>query len=452
MMLRLMLIAAALPLAASAQLQLFLFDGTAEKAVSTVVDYGNVAIGDSSELRFRARNNTNASIALQTVSLGGQGFSISSAPTLPYIVAPSNYAEIRVRFSATMVATYSATLAVNEAQTLLRATAIAAAAISTPAAGVLTAGGTVDFGRVLSGQSASQTLTLSNPSTASPITIQSCSISGSAFTAQGLQCPMNIAAGASARVTVTFNPTAAGVLGGTIAFDSRTFLLSGVAYDPPLPKPTVKFSAPLTSGTQQKLVISLETVSQTSGAGTVTMTFQPASSNMTDDPAIQFVKTGSRRLSFTVKNGDSSATFPAGVDTTFQTGTTAGTITFEVVLGSADLKFDFPIAGAAIAVDSATAVRRTGALDVSITGFDNTGTAGRFSFTFYDSTGATVQPGAISADWTTVFTSYFKQSKSGGSFTMRASFPVSGDASTITAVDIQMSNSTGPTQVSRLSF
>lgn len=451
MIARLLLAVATLPFAAFAQLQLFLYDGSTETAVGALTDFGTVAVGDTKELRFRARNNTGTAISLQTLALAGQGFTITSAPSLPYIVAPTNFTEIRVRFGAASTATYSATLAVNQVQTLLRATVIAAAAISVQGTGILASGGTVDFGRVQKGQSASRVLQISNPN-ATGVSIQTCSLSGAAFQAQGLQCPMTLAPGANVNVTITFAPTVSGAQNGSVAFDSRVFQLSATAFDPPLPKPTVRFDTPLASGSQQRLVISLESMAQSSGTGTVALTFRPASSNMNDDPAIVFTGTGSRTLSFTVKQGDQTASFPTGVDTTFQTGTTAGTITFQVKLADADLKFDFPIEGAAIAVDTATSVRRTGTIDVSITGYDNTGSAGRFSFTFYDSTGSAVQPGAITTDWTQIFANYFHLSKAGGSFTMRASFPVSGDASKITAVDIQMTNSVGVTRTSRLSF
>ncbi len=451
MMRRLLLLCAALPLAASAQLQLFVFDGTAEKAVSGVTDYGAVALGDTRELRFRARNNTNTAIALQTISLAGEGFTISSAPSLPFVVAPTNFTEIRIRFGGSLVATYSATFMVNQVQCLLRASVVAAASISQPGSGTLTTGSTIDFGRVQKGQAATRDLQLSNATTL-PLTIQACAISGNVFHAAALRCPMSLAAGKAVTVTVSFDPSTSGSYAGSVTFDSRTVALSGVAYDPPLPKPTVKFDSALASGSQKKLAIQFDSASQAVGSGTVSLQFQPASAGMNDDPAIVFVSTGSRNLSFQVKEGDQTAAFPAGVDSVFQTGTTAGTITFRVKLGDYDQQFAFPVAGEAVAVDRATAVRRTGNIDVSVTGFDNTGSAGKFSFMFYDAAGAIVQPGAIAADWSDIFANYFRLSKVGGSFTMRATFPVAGDATQITGVDVQMANSAGTTKTSRISF
>ena len=191
MMRRFLLLCAALPLAASAQLQLFVFDGTAEKVVSGVTDYGAVATGDTRELRFRVRNNTNTAIALQptrTATLAGEGFTISSAPSLPFVIAPTNFTEIRIRFGGSLVATYSATFMVNQVQCLLRASVVAAASISQPGSGTLTTGSTIDFGRVQKGQSATRDLQLSNVTTV-PLTIQACAISGNVFHSAALRCP-----------------------------------------------------------------------------------------------------------------------------------------------------------------------------------------------------------------------------------------------------------------------
>ena len=41
---------------ALAQLQLYTFDGTSERAVASMNDLGSIAVGDSREIRFHARN------------------------------------------------------------------------------------------------------------------------------------------------------------------------------------------------------------------------------------------------------------------------------------------------------------------------------------------------------------------------------------------------------------
>jgi hypothetical protein len=448
---RLLTLAAILPVACFAQLQLFTYDGTTETPAAALTDVGSLGAGDTRDVRFRARNNTNAAIVLQTIALSGQGFSLVGPPTTPANIAPANFAEIRVRFTAPAVASYSATLVVNQTQTLLRAAVVSTPAVALVGATPLAAGGVIQFVQTERGQSSTRDVAISNLTTV-PLTIQTCSISGDAFQAVGLKCPMQLAPASITNVTVSFTPAVSGTATGQLTVDSRTFVLSGVGLEPPLPKPTVRFDSPLTSGTQRRLNIQFDSVPRGSGNGSVTLQFQPASASMVDDPAIVFASAGARVLSFQVQEGTQSAVWPAGIDTVFQTGTTAGTLTFRVVLAGTEQVFTFPIAAAPLGVDSATAVRRTGNIDIALTGYDNTGTAGRFAFTFYDSTGAAVQPGAIAADWTGSFANYFKTSKAGGSFSMRATFPVFGDVGKITAVSIEATNSAGVTRPSRISF
>jgi hypothetical protein len=451
---RLVLAAVLSAFAAYGQLQLFTFDGTTEKPVTPTTDLGTVPAGDSRDMRFRARNNTAAAITLQTVALAGTGFTITSAPSLPFVVAPTNFVEVRVRFSTAALGSYSATLAVNSTQTLLRANVVASATISllnNSTATLLASGATLDFGRVQKGQSVVEQLRIANGTDVTLMT-QSCGISGDVCHGPALQCPLSLAPGAAVTVSVSFDPKVAGSQTATLSFDTRSFALVGVGFDPPLPQPRVTFDSPLSSGTQQRLAIQLASIAESSGDGTVSLEFQPASTIMGDDPAIVFTSTGARNLSFQVKEGAQTGAFPSGVDTVFQTGTTAGVIIFHVQLGAYNDAFQFPIAPAAISVDHATALRRVSDLDVSVTGFDNTRTAGRFGFTFFDKNGNTVQPGTIRADWSDTFSNYFRTSKVGGSFTMRATFPVSGDASQIAGVEVEMTNSAGTMKTSRLSF
>ena len=65
------------------------------------------------------------------------------------------------------------------------------------------------------------------------------------------------------------------------------------------------------------------------------------------------------------------------------------------------------------------------------------------AFTFYDLTGKTIGAGAVPADFTPAFRSYFNGGKSGSAFQMLVTFPVTGDASQVGAIDLQMTNAAG---------
>ena len=110
---------------------------------------------------------------------------------------------------------------------------------------------------------------------------------------------------------------------------------------------------------------------------------------------------------------------------------------------SGDPTVTMVIPPAIIFVESASAIARSGALDVQVWGFDNTYTAGAMAFTFYDVTGKTIGTGAVSADFTSAFRTYFSSGQSGSAFQMLVTFPVTGDAAEVGAIDLQMTNSMG---------
>src|SRR5579864_6705979 len=149
---RVLLFVSLLPLSALAQIQIYQFDGATEKSVGTTFDVGAATPGDTVETRFRVRNSGNGPAVFQTLSLSGQGFRISAAPSLPYTIAPANEAEFRVVFSPAVTGSYSALLAVNTINITLRGSSVAAASLmpagsSTP----LMAGAVIDFGSVVRG-------------------------------------------------------------------------------------------------------------------------------------------------------------------------------------------------------------------------------------------------------------------------------------------------------------
>ena len=98
---------------------------------------------------------------------------------------------------------------------------------------------------------------------------------------------------------------------------------------------------------------------------------------------------------------------------------------------------------APITIDTATATRRAGFLDVSIVGFDNTYSAGRLGFKFLDRSGNRVEGGSVNADIASDFRAYFTSARMGSAFRLLVTFPVNGDAASIGSVEVEMGNSTG---------
>src|SRR5205807_6439476 len=132
--------------------------------------------------------------------------------------------------------------------------------------------------------------------------------------------------------------------------------------------------------------------------------------------------TGTRILPFSFKQGDTQISLNGQTGAVFQTGTTAGTITFMLAPSGFQFEGDptttLTVSPSAIGIDSASATRRANDLDVEVIGYDNTYTAGAMSFTFYDTSGNTVKPGPIQADFTSAFKLYFATQSAGSAFLM----------------------------------
>lgn len=446
----------AIPACALAQLQVSIYDGSKETPVAQVASLAAVATGDSSLTVFHVRNIGAGAAALQPITVAGVGFSITSAPPYPAVIAPTNFVSFSVQFAPATVGAYSANVSINGTQFIITATAVGAPTLSlvqgsAPAA--LSAGSTVDFGRILKKTSATLQFKLSNTTT-SALTVGSITAAGAGFSnVIGVAAPIQLAASQSVAFQIVFAPQTAGQYSGTLMIDHRAFALTGIAYDPPFPAASIVLiaSAPV-SGVQQSLQIVLSSASGVAGPGTVHLDFQSSVKGVADDPAIQFVTGGSRDLSFKINEGDTIVSFGSATDALYQTGTTAGTITFTVQIASNTYTASRTIAPAMVSVDTVSGATRPGDIDISISGFDNTRTAGQMRFTFYDTGGKMIQPGTISSDFTSNFQQYFASSQVGGAFMTRVTFPVTGDVSTISAVDVEMSNSAGTTRLTRITF
>jgi hypothetical protein len=446
---------AVLPIAALAQIQVFLFDGANEAPVGALVDIGSASPGDTLDSRFRVRNIGAGPAIFQTLSLAGSGFTISAAPSLPYTIAPGSEAEFRVAFNPTSIGTYSAFLLVNTINITLRGSVTPAAVLTAGSGNTpLVAGGVIDFGSVQRGKSQLQILTITNPTNAS-LTVNTLAVSGPAFRGPiGATAPSLLTSGQSVSFQIDFEPQSGQPAQGTITVDQRSFVLTGQGLDPPLPTASIQLgSAAGVSAQQNNISIPLGAPSQVNGTGTLTMQFRSSVPGVADDPAVQFLSGPKRAATVTISPGDTVARFSSQSSIAFQTGSTAGTIVFTLTLpNTTTQQISLAISQASVILDTASAVRRVGNLDVSITGLDNTYSASQLAFTFYDRNGTTIQPGVIRVDATSDFRLYFNASQVGGQFALLSTFPVSGDVSVVTGFDVQITNSVGATKTQKITF
>ncbi len=203
---------------------------------------------------------------------------------------------------------------------------------------------------------------------------------------------------------------------------------SAAGIDPPLPKPILSLDLPSPASARQgTLIVHFDAPAQSAGTGTATLDFRGPS-----DPTIAFAS-GSRTAAFAISPGDTQALLP------FQTGTTAGTLTFAVQIGPSSDRQDVVIPPAPPTVAAAQAQRSSNTLEILVTAFDNTRTLGALTFLFYDRAGNTIS--AIPIDGTATFANFFAASDLGGVFLLHAVFPVTGDPSQVGSCDVTLKNS-----------
>lgn len=453
------LIALAVIPALHAQLTLFAVDSSGkETPAGSAYSAGAVAAGDTRDLQLRARNTGSASVAITRLAISGSGFSIAQPVDLPPPVAPGSYELIVIHFAGGPPASYSANFQINGISLLVMLSSVAEPAFSivNGCTGPDTSSRTIDFGKVTVGQVNTCTAALKNVNTVST-SISTLTVAGTGFALlQGLPGSLTLLPGEQATFSINFKPATAALFSGVLTVGSRMFPLTGTGLNPPLPTPVLDTGAAnVSSGQQRTLVLRLPAPSPIAASGSVNLAFQPDSSLVSEDPGVVFAARGARSVPFTIQAGDTQALLGGQPGAIFQTGTSSGKIRFTVSTSATlagDPAAEITIPPAPVAIDTASATKSAGRLDVALAGFDNTYSTGGMSFTFYDTAGRTISPGAIRADFSPDFRNYFAQSQTGSAFQMRVSFPVTGDTTQISAVDVQMTNAAGSTAVQHLVF
>ena len=124
-MIRAMILALVLPLAARAQIALFEVNGSAEVPLGPGLDLGKVAAGDTLSVRIRVRNTGTRTANISSFFANGAGFTLDR-PSLPFPVAPGSVQDTLLSFSGSMPATYSANLQLTSDANSLSVLVIAA--------------------------------------------------------------------------------------------------------------------------------------------------------------------------------------------------------------------------------------------------------------------------------------------------------------------------------------
>lgn len=444
------------PLCALAQWQISLVEGAAERPAAGIVDLGTIDASDRLEARFRARNAGEASARLETLGVAGAGFSLGSGPALPVTVPGGGAVEFSLRFEPGAPGAYSAVLAVNSTTLIVRAAAAPGPMLWLEDDGrrvKLAAGATVDFGALEAGGTRTRRFLVENPGPNAAAIVE-LAVSGAAFRGPvGIAPPLELAPGKGSGFEVVFQPGGAGREEGRLSLNGRVFRLAGEGLEPPLPKPRIVLDpAAPRSGQQVRVAIRLDSAAGTATQGELRVRLEPAAAGTPDDPAVGFLSPAGRVVPFTVEPGAEAARLAGRGEIELQTGTTAGKLILTARLGPHSEEAAVTLAPLPAAIETVRAARGAGGLELNVTGFDNTRSAARLAFTFYDREGRVLEPGTIAVEAGAEFRRYFEGSSMGGVFALRAVFPVSGDAGRVAGVEVEIANSVGTARAARVSF
>jgi hypothetical protein len=310
---------------------------------------------------------------------------------------------------------------------------------------------TIDFGTVAIGSSGVLHFTAANQ-TQSPLLVPAIAVEGRYFALSGPSPSGQVLQSQQqAAFDVQFTPLSSGNFTADLTIADRTYSLAATAPPLPLPVPQLSVNLPQAQSAQQgSVAVTFDAPAAGDGSGSLTLDFQP-STFAGKDLAVAFAA-GGRTLAFTFSAGDTEARFGTQTAALFQTGTTAGTISFAAAIGSTSAGQSVTISPAEVSISTVQADRALTGLSLAITGYDNTQSVSVLTFTFFDAAGNVITPGAVMTDVRTDFQTYYSASDLGGIFRLNSQFPVTGDTSLIRSVEVQLTNSAGTLKSNRISF
>jgi hypothetical protein len=183
------------------------------------VTFGNVVIGQSTSTNVTLTNTGTAKLTISSISGPSAPFSASGV-SANQTLTPGQTATLSVTFAPTSTGSASGTIQVNSNASNPSLT-IGLNGTGTAPPPQLTANpASVAFGNVVTGQSTSTNVTLTNTGTSS-LTISSVSGPSAPFSASGVSANQTLTPGQTATLSVTFAPTSTGSASGSIQINSN---------------------------------------------------------------------------------------------------------------------------------------------------------------------------------------------------------------------------------------
>jgi len=216
-------------------------------ASPATLSFGSVAVNTvSSPSTVTLTNTSNRTISVASAASSLTEFVLSS-PSLPVTLTPGTSASFTVVFRPNSAGSFSGNLSfrighASSSYSTLVATVTgtgAASSSSSPTPTYLLSPNptALNFGNVNLGSTSNQAVSLTNTGNSAVSISQVTTTGGAGFTTSGISLPMNLAAGQSASLNVTFTPTQVGSVIGSVtvvsdASNSPSIALSAAAVRP----------------------------------------------------------------------------------------------------------------------------------------------------------------------------------------------------------------------------
>ena len=188
-------------------------------------------------------------------------------------------------------------------------------------------------------------------------------------------------------------------------------------------------------------------------SGRMTLTF----AGSIDDPAIQF-EAGGRTVNFTIPANSTQAVFAGNAtSSSFQTGTTSGTITLEAVAdGMAISRRIVTVSRRPPRITSLSIGSRTSSsFQLVMIGFSNPRNLTQGTFRFTGRAGTNLQTTSLTVDLSSAFGAWYQSAASGqfgSQFRLVLPFNVQGDINAIASVAVTLTNTEGNSEQVTVNF
>jgi hypothetical protein len=183
----------------------------------STINFGDVTVGSTSDQTVTVANTGNSNVSVSAANVTGTGFSVVGfvAGTL----TPGQTMMFTARFAPSASGAVAGSITLTSTATNNPTVTLAGTGAAPPPGQLTINPNGIDFGSVVVGSNATNTITLTNIGS-SPVTISQANVTGATFTVSDLSLPLTLNAGQITTFTVKFTPTGTGSFTGSVSIVS----------------------------------------------------------------------------------------------------------------------------------------------------------------------------------------------------------------------------------------